>query len=222
MKKILFAALLISQAVAMQAQNTWEMTEEEKQELTQQKQKKQKKETPQIDSKYAVGSVTLVDGKVEFEKTINIPGKTKQEIQKIIKTTLLEWLEEPNQIVNDAGGKLSQLTYDKPDEGLVAARFYENLVFKRQALSLDQTDFDFQIVAVCSDGKTVVKMNRMRYTYEADRPGGFSSPAEEVITDEYALNKKQTKLSRIYGKFRKKTIDRKDYMFNELEKRLTK
>lgn len=223
MKKLLFVALLISQTVAMQAQNTWEMTEEERQELAQQRQKKQKKvEVSTIDAKYAPGAVPIVNGSVEFEKTINAPSKTKNEIQAIIKGALQEWVDEPNQIINEAGVKLSQVNYDNPEEGLVAARFYEYLVFKRAALSLDETDFDFQIIAVCSDGKAVVKMNRIRYTYEIGRPGGFSSPAEEIIIDEYALNKKQTKLSRVYGKFRKKTIDRKEYIFNELEKRLTK
>jgi len=46
--------------------------------------------------------------------------------------------------------------------------------------------------------------------------------AEEWITDRYGLNKKQTKLARVSGKFRKKTIDRKDYLFNKFNDLLNK
>ena len=39
---------------------------------------------------------------------------------------------------------------------------------------------------------------------------------------QYGLNKKQTKTSRVSGKFRIKTIDRKDYLFNRLKNLLEK
>ena len=35
------------------------------------------------------------------------------------------------------------------------------------------------------------------------------------ITDKEGLNKKQNKLARVSGKFRRETIDRKDYLFNK-------
>jgi colicin import membrane protein len=41
--------------------------------------------------------------------------------------------------------------------------------------------------------------------------------AEEWITDKEAVNKKNTKLLPISGKFRRKTIDRKDFLFNKFE-----
>ena len=40
--------------------------------------------------------------------------------------------------------------------------------------------------------------------------------AEEWITDENALNKKKDNLSKYSGKFRRKTIDRKDNIFETL------
>ena len=40
--------------------------------------------------------------------------------------------------------------------------------------------------------------------------------AEEWITDEYGLKKNKDKLSRVSGKFRRKTIDRKDYLFGKM------
>src|SRR5574344_1453700 len=40
---------------------------------------------------------------------------------------------------------------------------------------------------------------------------------EEWITDKYGLTKNKAKLSRVSGKFRQKTIDRKNYLFDKLE-----
>ena len=211
MKQIITLALTLIFTSVCLAQNTWEMTKEQQQEM------QQKKAKPELDPKYGVGSVPVVNGLIVFEKEISAPGKSKAQIMDIIRKTFQEWTDEPNQIVYEGGGKLSRLSYDNADEGVVAARFYEYLVFKNAALSLDRTDFDFQLVATCSDGKAVVKMMRLRYVYEANRPGGFNEPAEEIITDENCMNKARTKLNRMFGKFRKKTIDRKDYIFRQLE-----
>ena len=214
MKKIITLALtLIFTSVSM-AQNTWEMTKEQRQEM------QQKKAKPELDPKYGVGAVPVVNGAIVFEKEISAPGKNKTQIMTIVKDKFQEWIDEPNQILYDGGSKLSRISYDNIEEGVVAARFYEYLVFRNAALSLDRTDFDFQLIATCSDGKVNIKMMRMRYVYEAERPGGFNEPAEEIITDENCMNKARTKLNRMFGKFRKKTIDRKDYIFNELEEAL--
>lgn len=59
-------------------------------------------------------------------------------------------------------------------------------------------------------------MARLYYLYETDRKTGMTAPAEEVITDKLALNKKKTRLAKFYGKFRSKTIDRKDYLFEQI------
>ena len=45
---------------------------------------------------------------------------------------------------------------------------------------------------------------------------GMEMRAEEWITDENALNKKKDNLSKYSGKFRRKTIDRKDNIFETL------
>ena len=95
------------------------------------------------------------------------------------------------------------------------AKFREWLVFKSSALSLDRTVFNYTIIANCSDGQLNLTMSRMNYAYEMDRDdsSGLQTSAEEWITDEYALNKARTKLQRYSGKFRVKTIDRKDEIF---------
>jgi len=83
---------------------------------------------------------------------------------------------------------------------------------------LDQTKFLYQIIARCHDGGADITVNRISYIYEEDREnGGSTFRAEEWITDKYGLNKKQTKLSRVSGKFRKKTIDRVEYLFKKMQ-----
>ena len=57
-------------------------------------------------------------------------------------------------------------------------------------------------------------MTRISYDYDLSRkPTHYS--AEEWITDKYAVNKKHTKLYPVSAKFRRKTIDRKDFIFNK-------
>lgn len=43
------------------------------------------------------------------------------------------------------------------------------------------------------------------------------SQQKNVISDRYALNKKKNGLARIFGKFRKGTIDRKDQIFSDIK-----
>ena len=64
-------------------------------------------------------------------------------------------------------------------------------------------------------------MTRIHYLYEEERDPQ-SLAAEEWITDQYGLTKKKNKLARLSGKFRRKTIDRKDYLFEMLTNALTK
>ena len=56
----------------------------------------------------------------------------------------------------------------------------------------------------------------IRYFYEELRNPQHLK-AEECITDRYAMNKKQTRLYPNTGKFRRKTVDRKDFLFNKIE-----
>jgi hypothetical protein len=49
---------------------------------------------------------------------------------------------------------------------------------------------------------------------------GVEATAEKWITDQYGLNKAKTKLSKMSGKFRRKTIDRKDEVFETIKQRL--
>lgn len=195
-KKILLAAAL-ALPLSIAAQNTWEMAAPN-----------EKGANP--DQKYLAGAVTTEKGRVVWKKTIDAPGKTAQQVFDIIRTYLLQMTQEPNQT------EQSRVIVDDPEQKHLVGTYQEWLVFKSTALELDRTRLFFALDADCRDGKAEVTMTNIAYLYEEERDPQHLR-AEEWITDEYGLNKKQNKLARISGKFRRKTIDRKDYLFNKLE-----
>ena len=106
------------------------------------------------------------------------------------------------------------------EEHMIAAKYSEWLEFTKNFFILDRTEFNYTIIATCKDNHLTMTLERISYNYEENRETGFMLPAEKLITDEYALNKKKTKLMPMYSKFRKKTIDRKDEIFQEVKDRL--
>ena len=177
--------------------NTWERIEVEE----------QPKDNP--DAKYLLpDAVPEVDGRVVFQTTIAAEGKSADEIYDILLKQLTKMTTEPNQISN------SQVALQNREKHELVAVFHEWLVFKNGALALDRTQFNFHIYANISDGKADVKIMRLSYDYDLERGGGHYK-AEDWITDKHAVNKKHTKLYPISSKFRRKTIDRKDFIFNK-------
>jgi colicin import membrane protein len=151
----------------------------------------------------------MVDGIVCWKTTINAPGKSAQQIYDILLAQLNKMTGEENQLM-----ERSKVAIQDQANHQLGATFHEWLVFKNTALSLDRTVLNFQLIAECSDGKADVQMTRVSYDYELERdPTHYT--AEEWISDKYAVNKKHTKLTKLSAKFRRKTIDRKDYIFNK-------
>ena len=199
MKKLLIVIFMLMPMLATAQDNTWERIEQEPVE----------KENP--DAKYLVkGIVPEVDGKVCFETNIKAPGKSADEIYRILLQQMEKMVKEPNQIANSIVAVKDSVNHE------LGAVFHEWLVFKNAALSLDRTQMNFQLLVSCKEGEANVKMTRITYDYDtARKPQHYS--AEEWITDKYAVNKKGTKLYPISGKFRRKTIDRKDFIFNKFD-----
>ena len=197
MKKILISLLTLMPMLATAQDNTWERVEQEPVEKT------------NPDAKYLEpNAVPVVDGKVCWETVIEAPGKSAHQIYEILKNQLVKMTKEPNQIENSTLAIHDSVKYE------LGAVFHEWLVFKDATLVLDRTQFNFQLLVYCADGKADVKMTRISYDYDLNRkPTHYS--AEEWITDKYAVNKKHTKLYPVSAKFRRKTIDRKDYIFNK-------
>ena len=199
MKKLLIA-MLLSLPLTMVAQNTWEMPEANGQAVN-------------PDQKYLVGAVPMVDGKVVFTTVVEAPGKSAAQIYAIVRQYLQSMTKEANQF------EQSRIILDDSVNYEVAGSYQEWLVFKATALVLDRTRLMYNLDVKCQDGKADITMTRIYYLYEEERdPQTFR--AEEWITDEVGLTKKKNKLSRVAGKFRRKTIDRKDYLFNKISELL--
>ena len=197
MKKLLIAIFMLMPMLATAQDNTWERIEQEPVE----------KENP--DAKYLVkGIVPEVDGKVCFETNIKAPGKSAEEIYRILLQQMEKMVKEPNQIANSA------VVIKDTEKFELGAIFHEWLVFKNSSLSLDRTQFHFQLIVKCVNEQAEVKIAHISYDYNIERkPVHYT--AEEWITDKYAVNKKHTKLYPLSAKFRRKTIDRKDFIFTK-------
>ena len=197
MKKILIAILTLMPMLAIAQDNTWERIEQEPVEAT------------NPDAKYlAPDAVPTVDGKVCWTTTISASGKSAQQIFDILHHQLDKMIKEPNQLEGSA------IIINDIEKHELGAVFHEWLVFKSSSLSLDQTKFNFTIEVKCYNEKAEVTISRITYDYDIDRKEKHFT-AEEWITDKYAVNKKHTKLYPISAKFRRKTIDRKDFIFNK-------
>lgn len=200
MKKIAIIALVALSSLNLWAQdNTWERPEVEETEVS--------KEVK--DAKYLKGAVPEVNGKVVFSTSINAPGKTADEVFDIVKTYLVKMTGEKNQ-------QAASLVVDNKEKHELGATFNEWLVFKSNSIMLDQTRMLYVLKVRCNDGKADIEMTNIRYVYDEARKA-MRYTAEEWITDKEALNKKGTRLLPVSAKFRRKTIDRKDFLFNKFE-----
>lgn len=200
MKALLALSFALLPMMHIEAQNTWEEVEQTQSAIN-------------PDAKYLAGAVPVVDGKVVFSTVIAAPKHTASEIYDILHKEMLRMTKEKNQFDQ------SQMIRESKESGELGAYYQEWLVFKNKPLVLDRTRLMFNLMVKCTDGKAEVTMTRIYYLYDEERHP-MTYKAEEWITDEYGLKKSKEKLSRVSGKFRKKTIDRKDYIFSRFEKLL--
>jgi hypothetical protein len=192
MKKII-VILLLCAPLMMNAQNAWEEKAEETN-----------------TQKYLVGSVPEVNGQVVFNKQIKCPGKSKKDIYNKVFPFMKKMVKEEGQL------EQSRIAMSDSINSAIVGRYEEWLVFKKKPLTLDRTRFFYNLICKCSDGSLDVTISNIHYLYDEERdPTAYK--AEEWITDKYGLTKDKSKLARVSGKFRQKTIDRKNYLFDKLE-----
>lgn len=162
------------------------------------------------DPKYLEGAITFDEqGKIVFDTEIEAPGKSATQLYDLVFNYM-------SGLTQDKESKASRMALVNKDEHIIANAMDEWLVFSNSFISLDRTECKYNLIAKITDGKVSLSINHINYTYEEGRQTGFKLPAEEVIIDKVALTKKKNDLARIFGKFRKKTIDRKDQIFNEI------
>lgn len=167
----------------------------------------------ETDAKYGPGSVPVNEnGRVCFTETVSIPqGMNAGQCYDM----LLNWAKgrfaKP---FVQAGRVLSE----NPDSKRFVMHADQMITFKRTGLVVDESriEYNFQI-SVGKDSFTAT-MTDIKYRYEEGREGGGQvMSAEDWITDDEAYNAKKTKFLRRTGKFRIKTIDLKDSLFDSMK-----
>ena len=171
------------------------------------------------DPKYLAGAIQLnADGKVEFVLDTQANGKSADEIYNIVFQYMSKLIKNEQNI----NSRIALVNRNNKNEQIIACIMDEWFVFNQSFISLDRSETKYQLVATISDNHLQLSMTRIVFNYEEGRSTGFKEPAENVITDKYALTKKKNDLAKIYGKFRRGTIDRKDQIFNDLTKLVRK
>ena len=205
MKKLI-TILMMAMPLAAMAQNVWEKPKEESLEKT----AKVVTVKENKDEKYLRGAVPIVNGDVCWTLDVDVPGKSAQEIYDKMFKTLTDLTKSEGQLEGSAVSLVNK------QDHIIVASVREWLLFSSNFISLDRTKFYYTLVARCSDGHLNMTMDRISYKYEEERNKQVYK-AEEWISDDNAVNKKNTKLYRGSAKFRRKTIDRKDQIFETVK-----
>jgi hypothetical protein len=172
-------------------------------------------QTDKNSPKYLRGAVPEENGVVVFNKTFSVAGQSKQQLY----DNMLFYIKD-NLVVKGIEDAWTRLISDGKEDGVISARVEEWMVFSKKFLSLDQTRFRYQITAEINDKGVKMTISQISYLYgeewNENKPtgeGGTIYRAEEWITDNVALNKQGTKVLSLSGKFRRKTIDRVEEIF---------
>lgn len=169
------------------------------------------KEQDELNPKYGKGAVTTDEnGNVVFTQSFNIPeGMTEDQCY----TLLMNWAKGRFAIPYAHDGRI--LNEDASTHRFIF-HVEQTIVFKRTAIVADESKISYNFSVAVKNGVFTMKMTDINYRYEEGREGGgqrFS--AEEWITDKEAYNRKGTKFLKSTGKFRVKTIDLKDQLFQK-------
>ena len=153
------------------------------------------------DNKYLAGAVPEIDGKVVFAKEFDLSGIEQNSIYDYVHN----WLDGRMKANNNE----SRIVFADKEKGQIVATGEEGLVFANNALSLDRSIMNYNLIVICKPGKCEMQIERIRYNYENKK-----YTAEEMIADNVALNKKKDSIFRGYKKFRVSTIDYADVLFD--------
>lgn len=165
-----------------------------------------------VDAKYLRGAVPEENGVIVFRKSFSVPGMSKDKIY----TTLYNFVDKI--LIKPAIHDLrTRIISDGKEDGIIVAKVEEYMVFSHKFLNLDRTRFIYQIQASVENEKVKLAISQISYYYNEDSEdrNGETYKGEEWITDSEALNKKGTKLYPHCGKFRIKTIDRVEQIFED-------
>lgn len=169
------------------------------------------KDVNEQDPKYGKGAVPQDEnGDVYFSQTVQIPdGMSADQCYEI----LMNWAKGRFAMPYAQAGRVL-------NEDAKTRRFIfhvdQMIVFKSKALVADESKISYNFSVAVQNNQFTMKMTDIKYRYEEGREGGGRIfPAEDWITDKEAYNRKGTKFLKSTGKFRIKTIDLKDLLFQK-------
>lgn len=215
LRKILFAVLISFPMISI-AQSEWELPDSNTKKSDASSVQKKQKASKSINPKYAKGTVPVEDGKVVWDYNIKVPDTSSDEIFQRTMAALEELTKQ------DFSKPSSRLTAVNKKEHIIAAYLVEEMIFSQRALAKDFCEFRYTVIATAKDGELNLRLCRITYLYDIARENEAVYTAQELITDEEALNKNFTKMYSMPGKFRRATINRKDAIFSFLEEKITK
>lgn len=172
-----------------------------------------KKRSKVVEPQYQAGAVSVVNGKVAFDEFIPAEGMTAAEVEEKINSWITRRYVEPTVI--------SAKRYESEQPNTAIVKGEEYIVFKNTFLVLSRARIYYYLTITAEDGGCRFNMSRITYWYDdEDDNGGIHMKAENWITDEMAFDKKGG-LKKFEGKFRRKTIDLKNQLVEELKNELT-
>lgn len=163
----------------------------------------------QEDSRYLEGAVPEEDGKVIFSKTIT-PKVSISDAN--LYDLMVKWADT-NYKGEEDNGLLNRVLLKDASKKNIACGGETYLVFRDKLLVLDRAKMSYQLILEITSGKCEAVIRTIRYDYDDEK----NIPAEEMITDKVALNKKKGKLNNYYGKFRSHTVDNVSQIFESIE-----
>ena len=167
-----------------------------------------------ISEAYEAGKVPVINGKVTFETSIPAKGLTAKEVEERVNGWIAKRYVKPTVI--------SVKRFDSEKPGTTIIKGEEYIVFKSTFFVLSRARMYYFLTLTAKDGCCNFHLSRITYWHDdEDEKGGVKMIAENWITDENAFNKKG-ELKKFEGKFRRKTIDLKEQLIDELTKALNK
>ena len=213
----LYLCLFLFLPLAIWAQGEWEVPDATPSTQVKTKAKKEQKTQQTEDYKWAkyLGDVVpIVDGNVEWQRTFH-NQRSAEENYNMMLDFLTKMTKEEGQL------PASKVQLVNKTEHKIVCHFEEWMVFVSTVLMLDRGRFIYTIACDCYDNRVEVKLMRLSYLYDETHNGGSKYKAEEWITDKYAVNKKRTRLLKITGKYRRKTVDRMEEILENMNRLLT-
>lgn len=162
------------------------------------------------DKKYLAGAVPTENGKVVFNRQLDITGISPQMAIELTQ----QWAS--GALANDGyNGKVYDIDNNA---GSLIINMDGDLVFKSSAFQLDQATISFIMDVKFGNNKCMLTFRNIRYLY-AINPNNTRRDvimADNWITDKEALNKAGTKMYAMNGKFRIRTVQLVDYLTESL------